>query len=76
MCSLPLFLCCCCAVSSRLVSFCFVRLLQTFHDEEWAGKIGSKEGSSVVEMTGASHWFMLDKPDIVNDRLDAFFASD
>ncbi|CAM9323023.1 unnamed protein product [Pylaiella littoralis] len=46
----------------------------TFHDEEWTSKIRSKKGSSVVEVTGGCHWFMVDRPDVVNGRLDAFFA--
>lgn len=70
---------CCVIYTSRLcchlVSSC-VRWPQTFHDDEWVGKIRRKKGSSVVEVTGASHWVMVDKPDIVNGRLDTFFAED
>lgn len=51
-------------------------LLKTFHAEWWVDKINKKEGSSAMAMADASHWLMLDQPDEVNRRLDAFFDDD
>jgi len=66
----------CAVYTSRhpfLVSF-LVGLLQTFHADWWANRIKNKKGSSVVEIPDASHWLMLEHPDVVNRHLDAFFA--
>lgn len=54
----------------------FVGLLKKFHADWWVGKINEKEGSSTVGVADADHWFLLEKPDVVNRRLDAFFAED
>jgi len=52
----------------------FVGLLQTFHADWWMDVINNKKGSSVVEIADASHWLMLERPDMVNRQLDAFFT--
>ena len=51
-------------------------LLKKFHANWWVEKINEKEGSSVVSVADADHWFLLEQPDVVNRRLDVFFAED
>lgn len=63
--------------SFLLASGCLVLLaglLQTFHADCWTDKINNKEGSAAAGVADAGHWPMLDQPDVVNRRLDAFFA--
>ncbi|CBN74508.1 short chain dehydrogenase [Ectocarpus siliculosus] len=52
-----------------------MKKLMRFHADWWVDKISKRKGSSVVEVTEASHWLMRGRGgDVVNARLDTFFA--
>ncbi|CAN0322774.1 unnamed protein product [Ectocarpus sp. 13 AM-2016] len=52
-----------------------MKKVMRFHADWWVDKIRKQKGSSVVEVTEASHWLMRGRGgDVVNARLDTFFA--